>query len=121
MDIVIDKNVRVPMRDGVELVADVYRPRQEGRLPTLLQRLPYNKEVVGLRNLSIDVLRVVQAGYVVVHQDTRGRYAAPGTFNPFFDEAQDGADTVAWASQQAWSSGQVGMSGASYFGATQWL
>jgi uncharacterized protein len=121
MDIVIEKDRRTRMRDGVELVADVYRPRQEGRFPTLVQRLPYNKELPGLRNISIDVLRVVQAGYVVVNQDTRGRYAAAGTFNPFFDEAADGADSISWAASQPWSSGKIGMVGGSYFGATQWL
>jgi uncharacterized protein len=121
MDIRIEKNVRVPMRDGVELATDVYRPDTTQPLPTLLQRLPYNKELPALVNVSLDVLRAVQAGYVVVVQDTRGRYASGGTFNPFFDEAADGADTVAWAAAQPWSTGQVGMVGGSYFGATQWL
>src|SRR4051812_35646462 len=115
MDIVVEKDKRMRMRDGVELVADVYRPHQESRLPTLVQRLPYNKELPGLRNISIDVLRVVQSGYVVVNQDTRGRYAAAGTFNPFFDEAADGADTIEWAASQPWSNGKVGMVGGSYF------
>jgi uncharacterized protein len=121
MDIIVEKDRRIRMRDGVDLVADVYRPHQDGRLPTLVQRLPYNKELHGVRNVSIDVLRVVQSGYVVVNQDTRGRYAASGTFNPFFDEATDGADTIAWAAAQPWSTGKVGMVGGSYFGATQWL
>ena len=57
----------------------------------------------------------------MVVQDTRGRYASEGEFNPFFDEAADGADAVAWAAGQPWSTGQVGMTGGSYFGATQWL
>lgn len=57
----------------------------------------------------------------MVVQDTRGRFASEGVFNPFFDEAADGADTIAWAAAQAWSTGDVGMVGGSYFGATQWL
>jgi uncharacterized protein len=121
MAILIEKNLRVRMRDGVELATDVYRPHVDERLPTLIQRLPYNKELPTLLNLTTDVLRAAQAGYAVVVQDTRGRFASDGTFNPFFDEAQDGADTIAWAASQPWSTGKIGMIGGSYYGATQWL
>jgi uncharacterized protein len=121
MDITIEKDVPVRMRDGVELVTDVYRPAGEGQYPTLVQRTPYNKELGALANSSFDVIRGVQAGYTVVIQDTRGRWGSPGRFNPFFDEGKDGADTIAWAAGQPWSSGDVGTIGGSYVGATQWL
>ncbi len=121
MNIVIEKNVMVPMRDGIELATDVYHPDTRDTLPTLVQRLPYNKELWALTNAALDVARAVQAGYVVVIQDTRGRFASGGNFNPFFHEAEDGADTIAWAAKQPWSSGNVGTIGGSYFGATQWL
>ena len=121
MRILIDKHLKVPARDGVELATDVYRPDTNEPVPVLVQRLPYNKELFTLVNFSVDVQRVVQAGYAVVVQDTRGRYASGGTFNPFFDEPNDGADTIAWAAQQPWATGKVGMIGGSYFGATQWL
>jgi putative CocE/NonD family hydrolase len=120
MTILIEKNVPVPMRDGVSLATDVYRTEGAGPAPTLVTRLPYNKEIGPLLSFSFDVLRGVQAGYVVVAQDTRGRYASEGDFNPFLDEAEDGADTIAWAAGQPWSTGAVGMIGGSYFGATQW-
>lgn len=120
MNIIVEKNVPVPMHDGVKLLADVYRPGTADRYPVLLTRLPYNKEVGQLVNGSFDVLRAVQASYVVVAQDTRGRFASEGDFNPFFDEAADGAATIAWAASQPWSTGTVGMFGASYIGATQW-
>jgi putative CocE/NonD family hydrolase len=119
MRIVVDKNLMVPMRDGVSLAADVYRPDGPGPFPTLVQRTPYNKEF-GLAGFSFDIMRGVQAGYAVVVQDTRGRWASGGEFNPFFDEARDGADTIAWAAAQPWSTGAMGMIGGSYFGATQW-
>ena len=119
MRIVVDKNLMVPMRDGISLAADVYRPDGPGPFPTLVQRTPYNKEF-GLIGFSFDIMRGVQAGYAVVVQDTRGRWASGGEFNPFFDEARDGADAIAWAAAQPWSSGAVGMIGGSYFGATQW-
>jgi putative CocE/NonD family hydrolase len=121
MGLVIEKNVMVPMGDGVRLATDVYRPEGGGPFPVVLQLMPYNKELPGLLNFSFDVLRAAQSGYAVVVQDNRGRFASEGDFNPFFNDASDGADTVAWAAAQPWSTGQVGMAGASYFGATQWL
>src|SRR5215471_539749 len=121
MTILFEKNVNVPMRDGTLLCADVYRPQTESRLPTLLQRTPYNKELPTLVNSSVNVLRVVQSGYVMVVQDTRGRFASQGAFTPFCNEADDGEDTIAWAAAQPWSDGNVGMVGGSYVGATQWL
>jgi putative CocE/NonD family hydrolase len=117
MEITVEKNVRVAMRDGVELATDVYRPAGGGPHPVILQRTPYDKE----NSPSVDVFKAVQAGYAMVVQDTRGRFASGGTFDPFFREGEDGADTIAWAAAQPWSDGNVGMMGASYFGATQWL
>jgi putative CocE/NonD family hydrolase len=121
MNIVIEKNVMVPMRDGIELATDVYHPDTRDPLPALVQRLPYNKELWALTNAALNVARAVQAGYVIVIQDTRGRFASGGNFNPLFHEAEDGADTIAWAAKQPWSSGKVGTIGGSYLGATQWL
>ena len=121
MQLTIEKHLRVAMRDGVELATDVYRPAGDGRWPVVLLRLPYNKEMPALLFLAGDILRVAQAGYAVVVQDCRGTYASQGEFRPFFQEATDGADTIAWAALQPWSSGAVGTMGASYYGATQWL
>ncbi len=111
--------VPVRMRDGVTLYADVYRPDGDEAFPVLLQRTPYDKfQGVGG---GLDVLRAVSHGYVVVVQDTRGRYASEGEFYPFLDEPNDGYDTVGWCAEQPWSTGKVGMFGRSYVGATQWL
>ncbi len=122
MNILIEKNVMVPMRDGVKLAADVYRPAEEGRFPVLLSRLPYNKELPGVFAPFVSIaLRAVQKGYVVVYQDCRGRFASEGEFYPLVNEATDGADTVTWIVQQPWASGPVGTIGASYLGFTQWL
>ncbi|HET9894542.1 MAG TPA: CocE/NonD family hydrolase [Streptosporangiaceae bacterium] len=120
MRIIIDKNVTVPMRDGVVLAADVYRPDGAGPFPTLVMRLPYNKEAGRYLVSYFDIFRGAQAGYAIVIQDTRGRWASGGQFTPFSDEARDGADTIGWAAAQPWSTGAVGMIGGSYFGATQW-
>jgi hypothetical protein len=109
------------MRDGVTLATDVYRPGAEGRYPTLLQRIPYGKEPAWLRDASVDVMRIVQAGYAVVHQDTRGAGASEGVYRPFVDDRQDGVDAIAWAAAQPWSTSKVGMIGISYTAGTQWL
>jgi putative CocE/NonD family hydrolase len=120
MDLLVSKNVQVPMRDGVNLATDVYRPAAQGRYPTIVNRLPYDKELPTV-DFSFDTTRAAGAGFAVVVQDTRGRYQSEGAFTAFVDEAADGADTIAWAAAQPWSTGEVGMVGGSYFGATQWL
>ena len=117
--VLVESNVPVPMRDGALLYADVYRPSQAGSYPVLLQRTPYDK---GQSTVTgIDYLRAARAGYAVVVQDVRGRFASPGEFYPFLHEAADGYDTVEWAATQPWSNGNVGMVGGSYLGTAQWL
>jgi putative CocE/NonD family hydrolase len=105
------------MRDGVELVADLYRPASREPSATLVQRTPYDKEYAA----NDELFRFVQAGYAVLVQDTRGRFRSPGVFDPFRHEAADGEDTFSWAAGQEWSTGAVGTIGMSYVGATQWL
>ena len=117
----IDCNVDIPMPDSVTLRADIYRPDDTERHPVLLARLPYNKDLSLITLSLLSPVRAAKHGYVVVLQDTRGRFKSDGHFAPFADETQDGADTIAWCAAQPWSSGQVGMFGASYYGATQWL
>jgi putative CocE/NonD family hydrolase len=119
----VERNVPVAMRDGAVLRADVWRPAGAGRHPTILQRLPYDKSdsfVTTFLN-ALEPLRAVEAGFVVVLQDTRGRYESDGTFVPVLQERQDGADTIAWIARQPFSDGSVCMHGASYVGATQLL
>lgn len=109
------ETVRVPMRDGVNLAADIYRPTRSATTPVLLMRTPYNKN--GARAIAE---RYAQAGYTVMVQDTRGRHESEGAWFPYNNEGQDGFDTLEWVSRQSWSSGKVGMWGASYVGAVQW-
>ena len=118
-EVVVTKNVPAKMRDGVVLYADVYRPEANGRFPVLLMRLPYDKN---LRPRPGDIDYFVERGYVVVVQDTRGRFASEGQeYYPLIYEIEDGYDTVEWAAVQPWSDGNVGTLGQSYLGATQYL
>jgi len=111
----VERNVAVKMRDGVTLRADIYRPKGEGKFPVLLERTPYDKTQGELG------ARGAERGYVVVIQDTRGRYASQGEWYPFRNESNDGYDTVEWAAALPYSDGRVGMFGGSYGGATQFL
>ncbi|MEX2152294.1 MAG: CocE/NonD family hydrolase [Gemmatimonadaceae bacterium] len=115
----VDTNVAVPMRDGVVLRADIWRPTADGRRPTLVYRTPYGKHQATAAFAT--ARKAVARGYAVVLQDVRGRYASDGEFLPYQQEGKDGYDTIEWAARQAWSNGSVGTFGLSYPGAAQWL
>lgn len=119
--ILIDKNVMVPMRDGVRLATDVYRMEGANPTPVLLARTPYDKDHMLASDDTFNILQAVQAGYTVVTQDVRGRYASEGAFTPHVQETDDGVDMFAWTAVQPWSNGMVGTFGGSYLGAAQWL
>jgi len=112
--------VRIPMRDGVHLSADVWLPKEPGRYPALLVRTPYVKSVSEV-GLSDSARFFANHGYVVVLQDTRGRGDSDGQFAYFSNEARDGYDSIEWIAAQPWSNGKVGMYGVSYLGSAQWL
>lgn len=121
--VIVERDVPIPMRDGVSMQADVWRPDDDLRHPVLLQRTPYNRadSFAVIVNAGIEPLRAVAEGFVVVISDTRGRFGSQGRFDPFRTEAADGYDTVQWLAAQPYSNGRVGMYGASYYAATQLL
>jgi putative CocE/NonD family hydrolase len=108
--------VPVPMRDGVRLSANVFRPSEHARVPAILVRTPYGK---GL-DITPHYQAFVDHGYAVVVQDVRGRYESEGAFQPLHQEPADGDDTLNWIARQPWSDGKVGMMGGSYVGIVQW-
>ncbi len=116
-DVIAQYNVMVPMRDGVRLSTDVYRPAKPGRYPVILTRGAYGNGSGGLAGATVWVKR----GYAVVNQDVRGRYDSEGHYYPYVAELNDGYDTQQWAGSQPWSSGKVGMVGSSYGASVQWL
>lgn len=107
------RNVRVPMRDGATLAADVYLPPGDGQYPVVLVRTAYDR--TGIFDAFFPA-----HGMALVAQDCRGRYDADGDHYPFIHEADDGADTLAWIAAQPWCNGRVGMFGDSYLGAVQY-
>ncbi|MEQ9411793.1 MAG: CocE/NonD family hydrolase [Fuerstiella sp.] len=118
-DFVLEQDVMVPMRDGVRLATDIYRPASDGKvqespLPVILTRLPYNKN--GARTMGV---YYSTHGYVFVAQDTRGRYKSEGVWHMLTDDGPDGVDCAAWLGRQSWCNGKIGMIGTSYVGGTQ--
>jgi putative CocE/NonD family hydrolase len=111
---------RIPMRDGVTLSADIYRPDAPCRFPVILTRTPYLKSPRDKDGL--DRLRHFAArGYVYVAADVRGRGDSGGSFVPYIDDGRDGFDAIEWCGTQDWSTGKVATVGGSYTAKNQWL
>jgi hypothetical protein len=133
-DVALTSDVMVPMRDGVKLATDIYRPAKDGRplpgrFPVILERTPYGKTVVSRSELSVadptpksraEVARFfVSRGYVVIYQDCRGRYGSQGEFVKYLSDGADGYDACAWIVRQPWCDGKIGTMGLSYAAHTQ--
>ena len=112
----LTRDIGVPMRDGVELLTDVYQPVGRSR-GTLLLRTPY-----GRTGPIADLTAGVYAahGFLVVNQSCRGTSGSGGRFEPFAHERDDGADTVAWLRGQPWFTGRFAVVGPSYLGFAAW-
>jgi len=115
--VIEDLDVKVTMRDGIRLSTNIYRPEATGNFPVLLMRSPYGNGGPDDQEGHYYARR----GYVVVIQDTRGRYGSEGIFNPMQPEAFDGYDTQQWVGEQSWCNGKIGSIGGSYLGFTQWM
>lgn len=110
------ETVRIPLRDGERLAADVYTPtvRSKG---VLLVRTPYGRGIA----MGLGFARVwAGQGYTVVYVATRGTNGSTGTFDPMRTETTDGHDVVAWLREQPWYPGTFATFGHSYLGYTQW-
>ena len=134
-DLIIEKDLEIPMRDGARLKADVFRPKAGGRFPVIINLGAYQKDKLWVPPAdleeapnphmnweTVNPLWWVPRGYVAVRVDTRGSGKSPGRTDPWSpSESIDFYDAIEWAGRQAWSSGRVGTSGVSYFAMTQWL
>ncbi len=121
-EIHIEFDQRVPMRDGITLSADIYRPvnslHTSKKYPVILTRTPYMKLN---ERMLVSAKYFAERGYVFVALDVRGRGDSDGTFVPYFNEGRDGYDAIEWCASQSWSDGNVGTIGSSYPGCIQWL
>jgi putative CocE/NonD family hydrolase len=116
-------DLMIPMRDGVRLATNLWRPEGPEPVPALLVRLPYGKDaLVALHGPPQPVLSdLLEAGYAIAIQDCRGTFRSEGRFVPYRADAEDGVDTVEWLARQQWCTGEVGTYGGSYLGVVQWL
>jgi uncharacterized protein len=105
MTVIIEKNVQVAMRDGVALATDIYRPGDDDAHPTVVIRLPYNKELSATLSSSLDVMRAVGAGYVVVARSIRSSTRLPTALTPSPGPPPSHGRTARWAWQAARTSG----------------
>jgi putative CocE/NonD family hydrolase len=108
--------VKIPMRDGVQLNATLYQPKDGKPAPVVFTLTPYVADGAHLRGIYF-----AQHGYVYAAIDSRGRGNSEGFFEPFANEAKDGHDIVEWLAAQPWCDGQVAMWGGSYGGYVQWM
>jgi putative CocE/NonD family hydrolase len=111
-------DVRIPMRDGVELSANIWMPEAPGRYPAVMERTPYNKSTKGAAETG---WKLAQRGYVYIEQDSRGRGDSDGEFSFLASDRKDGYDTIGWIARQSWSNGKVAMMGSSYRASAAWM
>ena len=115
---IIDRKVMLPMRDGVRLATDVYRPKNAtAKVPAIWVRTPYNFNFWDVRNgVPADmttILAAIKRGYVYVIQNERGHFFSEGNYDILGAPRTDGDDTLSWISSQPWSNGKVGTTGCS--------
>ena len=115
---VVERKVMVPMRDGVRLATDIYRPRNAtGTVPIIWSRTPYNFNFWDVKNrVPADMTRALTAvkrGYAYVVQNERGHFFSEGDYDILGAPISDGYDALAWMQEQPWSNGKVGTTGCS--------
>ena len=114
---IIDQKVMMPMRDGIRLATDIYRPKTDKKVPIIFSKTPYNfnswgdgKERTGTAKRALEA---VKRGYAYVVQNERGRYFSEGEWDILGAPTTDGFDAFTWMKNQSWSNGKIGTLGCS--------
>ena len=114
---IIDQKVMMPMRDGIRLATDIYRPKTKNKVPIIFSRTPYNFNSWGdgeqRMRTAQQALEVVKRGYAFVVQNERGRYYSEGEWDILGVPLTDGYDAFTWMKDQTWSNGKIGTIGCS--------
>ncbi len=134
-ELVVEKDLEIPMRDRARLKADLFRPKSGARFPVIINLGSYQKDKLWVPPADLEEapnpymnwetvspLWWVPRGYACLRVDGRGSGKSPGRTDPFSPaEARDFYDAIEWAARQPWSNGRVGANGISYYAMTQWL
>lgn len=108
-----DTMLMMPMRDGVRLATDIYRPKDAaGKVPVIFIKTPYDFNEVGGASLQW-AYQAVSRGYAVAIQNERGRYYSEGEWELLGNPRTDGYDALTWLEKQPWSNGNIGTVGCS--------
>ena len=114
---VIEQKVMVPMRDGIRLATDIYRPKTDKPVPVVLSRSPYNfnswQDGKLVKRGFQQAYQAVKRGYAFAVQNERGRYFSEGQWDILGPPTTDGYDAIQWLAGQPWSNGKVGLVGCS--------
>ena len=114
---VVDQKVMMPMRDGIRLATDIYRPKTDQKVPIIFSRTPYNFNSWGngeFRSRSMTrAFEAVKRGYAYVVQNERGRFFSEGEWDILGTPLTDGYDAFSWMAKQSWSNGKIGTLGCS--------
>jgi len=114
---IIDQKVMMPMRDGIRLCTDIYRPKTTGPVPVIFERTPYNFNAFTDGKMNTGNFRkiynAVQRGYAYVIQNERGRYFSEGDWDILGTPLTDGYDAFTWLTNQPWCNGKIGTLGCS--------
>ncbi len=118
--VVIERNLLIPMSDGAHLAADLYRPAGDGPFPAVFSYYPYHKDDMIGSMCERQLRYFAEHGYAGLLIDFRGLGSSDGIVHEAMDrgEGRDGAEAVEWIAEQAWCDGNVGMFGMSYGGIT---
>jgi putative CocE/NonD family hydrolase len=114
---IIDQKVMIPMRDGIRLATDIYRPKTDTPVPVIFSKTPYNFNSYGDGKMRTSTYRrayeFVSRGYAYVVQNERGRFFSEGEWDILGPPVTDGYDALSWMAKQSWSNGKIGTYGCS--------
>jgi len=114
---IVDQKVMMPMRDGIRLATDIYRPKTDEKVPVIFSRTPYNFNSWGdgkqRTRTAKEALAAVKRGYAYVIQNERGRYYSEGEWDILGVPLTDGYDAFSWMKDQSWCNGKIGTLGCS--------
>ncbi len=114
---IIEQKIMMPMRDGIRLATDIYRPKTNLPAPVIFVKTPYNFNAWQDGNLNTGIYRdayeMVSKGYAYVIQNERGRYFSEGDWDILGTPITDGYDAFSWIAEQSWCNGKIGTYGCS--------